>query len=52
MGLTLICKSDKAVRELGYEPASLRAMLEDSYHWLRAEGLISKAASPASPSAS
>jgi dihydroflavonol-4-reductase len=49
---TLICKSDKAVRELGYEPASLRAMLEDSYTWLRAEGLISTAASPAAPSAS
>ncbi|MGL4550689.1 MAG: NAD-dependent epimerase/dehydratase family protein [Gemmataceae bacterium] len=49
---TLIGKSDKAVRELGYEPVPLRAMLEDSYRWLVAEGLISTAASPASPSAS
>ncbi|MCA9524738.1 MAG: hypothetical protein KC549_00390, partial [Myxococcales bacterium] len=32
--------SDRAERDLGYEPASLRAMLEDTWAWLRAEGLL------------
>ena len=32
--------SDKAERELGYKPASLRAMLEDAHGWLKAEGLL------------
>ena len=32
--------SDKAERELGYKPASLRAMLEDTHGWLKAEGLL------------
>jgi nucleoside-diphosphate-sugar epimerase len=36
----LICRSDKAVRELGYAPVGLREMLEDSYRWLLAEGLL------------
>jgi nucleoside-diphosphate-sugar epimerase len=36
----LVCRSDKAVRELDYAPATLHDMLEDSYRWLRAEGLI------------
>lgn len=33
--------SSKAIDELGYRPAPLRAMVEDSYHWLRSEGLLS-----------
>ncbi len=32
--------STKAIDELGYRPASLRAMVEDSHAWLRAEGLL------------
>jgi nucleoside-diphosphate-sugar epimerase len=36
----LTCKTDKAERELGYTPASLRTMLEDSHRWLIAEGLL------------
>jgi dihydroflavonol-4-reductase len=40
----LTCKSDKAVRELGYRPTTLRAMLEDCHRWLIAEGIL---ASPA-----
>lgn len=32
--------SSKATDELGYRPAPLRAMVEDSYGWLRAEGLL------------
>lgn len=36
----LTCRSDKAIRELGYRPASLRAMLQDSHRWLLAEGLV------------
>lgn len=33
-------ESDKAERELGYEPISLRAMLEDCVAWLEEEGAI------------
>lgn len=33
-------KSDKAIRELGYEAVPLEAMLRESYEWLRSEGLI------------
>ena len=29
----LICRSDKAIRELGYAPTSLRSMVEDWYRW-------------------
>jgi nucleoside-diphosphate-sugar epimerase len=36
----LRCKSDKAVRELGYRPQSLRTMVEDCYRWLSAEGIL------------
>ena len=32
--------SDRAQRELGYQPSSLRTMIEDSYDWLRTEGKI------------
>ena len=32
--------SRRAEHELGYRPAPLRAMIEDAYHWLIAEGLI------------
>jgi dihydroflavonol-4-reductase len=40
LSANLVCRSDKAVRELGYAPATLRDMLEDSYRWLLAEGLL------------
>lgn len=33
--------SDKAERELGYKPGALREMLEESFNWLRDEGLLS-----------
>jgi nucleoside-diphosphate-sugar epimerase len=36
----LRCRSDKAIHELGYRPVPLRTMLEDSYRWLVAEGLV------------
>jgi dihydroflavonol-4-reductase len=36
----LTCRSDKAIRELGYRVVPLRTMLEDSYRWLVAEGLV------------
>ena len=32
--------SDKAARELGYDSPALRVMVEDSYNWLRAEGIL------------
>ncbi len=37
---TMTCRSDKAIRELGYRPVALRAMVEDAYRWLREEGWI------------
>jgi dihydroflavonol-4-reductase len=33
-------KSDKAIRELGYEAVPLEAMFRESYEWLRDEGLL------------
>jgi nucleoside-diphosphate-sugar epimerase len=36
----LRCRSDKAVHELGYRPVALPTMLEASYRWLVAEGLL------------
>jgi nucleoside-diphosphate-sugar epimerase len=42
----LTCTSDKAVRELGYRPATLRKMLEDSHRWLIAEGFLTSPAPP------
>jgi nucleoside-diphosphate-sugar epimerase len=33
-------KSDKAMRELGYEAVPLEAMLRESYEWLKGEGLV------------
>jgi nucleoside-diphosphate-sugar epimerase len=36
----LYCDSSKAERELGFRPVPLRRMVEDSYGWLKAEGLI------------
>ena len=44
----LTCRSDKAVRELGYHPAALRTMLEDSYRWLVAEGFLELSAAGSS----
>jgi nucleoside-diphosphate-sugar epimerase len=35
----LICRSDKAIRELGYTPVPLRNMVEDWYQWMKAEGM-------------
>lgn len=40
LSATLICRSDKAVRELDYRPVPLRVMLEDCYRWMLAEGLL------------
>jgi len=36
----LTCRSDRAVRELGYRPVPLRVMLEDCCRWLAEEGLL------------
>jgi dihydroflavonol-4-reductase len=33
-------KSDKAIRELGYEAVPLERMFRDAYEWLKAEGLL------------
>ena len=37
---TLLCRSDKAMRELGYQAVPLRTMFEDCYRWMMAEKLI------------
>ena len=34
------CRSDKAIRDLGYRPVPLRQMLEDCHRWLADEGLL------------
>jgi nucleoside-diphosphate-sugar epimerase len=36
----LICRSDKAIRELGYTPVPLPKMVEDWYEWAVVEGMI------------
>ncbi|MDQ2798649.1 MAG: SDR family oxidoreductase [Armatimonadota bacterium] len=35
----ILCRSDKAERELGYRAVPLQTMFEDCYRWLLAEGL-------------
>jgi dihydroflavonol-4-reductase len=37
---TLRCRSDKALRELGYQAVPLEKMFEDCYRWMVAEGLL------------
>jgi nucleoside-diphosphate-sugar epimerase len=44
----LICKSDKAVRELGYTPVPLRVMVEDWYSWSKSEGAFGSPTAPLS----
>jgi nucleoside-diphosphate-sugar epimerase len=46
-GIAIACArarvvSRRAERELGYRPAALHPMIEDSYQWLRAEGLLGR----------
>ncbi len=36
----LVCTSNKAIKELGFSPVPLKAMLEDCYTWLVREKLI------------
>ena len=36
----IVCRSDKAMRELGYRPASIETMLKDCIDWMVAENLI------------
>jgi dihydroflavonol-4-reductase len=40
MSRDVLCRSEKAIRELGYHPTPLHTMLEDCYGWLKAEKLI------------
>jgi nucleoside-diphosphate-sugar epimerase len=42
----IICRSDKAIRELDYQPASLETMLRDCIDWMVAEDLIRPRAVP------
>jgi nucleoside-diphosphate-sugar epimerase len=43
LSASLLCRSDKAIRELNYRPVPLRTMLEDCHRWLVAEGLLKAA---------
>jgi nucleoside-diphosphate-sugar epimerase len=36
----LVCRSDKAIQELGYRPLPLRTMLSDCHAWMVAEGVL------------
>ena len=40
----IICRSDKAMRELDYRPASLEAMFRDCIDWMVAENLVRRPA--------
>ena len=40
LSANVICRHDKAVRELGYRAVPLRTMLEDCYRWMQGEGLL------------
>jgi dihydroflavonol-4-reductase len=37
---TVLCNSDKAVRDLNYQPSSLHTMLLDCYDWMRRDGRL------------
>jgi dihydroflavonol-4-reductase len=37
---SIVCRSDKASRELGYQPAPIRTMLKDCIDWMITENLI------------
>jgi nucleoside-diphosphate-sugar epimerase len=43
LSANLLCRSDKAIRELGYRIVPLRKMLEDCHGWMVAEGLLKTA---------
>jgi dihydroflavonol-4-reductase len=40
LSANLTCRSDKAIKELGYRPVPLRTMLEDCYRWLVEEKIL------------
>ncbi len=42
LSATITCRSDKAMRELGYQAVPLQTMFEDCYRWLASEGMIGK----------
>jgi nucleoside-diphosphate-sugar epimerase len=37
---SLVCSSEKARRELGYQPAPLHIILQDCHAWMRDEGMF------------
>jgi dihydroflavonol-4-reductase len=43
LSASILCRCDKAIRELNYRPVPLRTMLEDCHRWLVAEGLLKAA---------
>jgi len=43
---SIVCRSDKASRELGYHPAPIRTMLKDCIDWMITENLIGSRIDP------
>ena len=46
LSANIVCRSDKAVRELGYQVAPVEIMLRDCIDWMIAENLISQRSAP------
>ena len=46
LNANIICRSDKAISELDYRPASVEAMLKECIDWMIAEGLMRPGAVP------
>ena len=46
LSANIVCRSDKAMRELDYRPAPVETMLKDCIDWMIAEDLISQRAEP------
>ncbi len=40
LSANLLCRSDKAIRELNYRIVPLRVMFEDCYRWMVEEGIV------------
>jgi len=46
LSANVICRSDKAISELDYRPASVESMLKECIDWMIAEGLMRSASAP------
>jgi hypothetical protein len=46
LSANIVCRSDKAIRELGYQVAPVETTLRDCIDWMIAENLISQRPEP------